>query len=202
MKTKNDVVEEFRTRSICDAAMRAVARKGMKNVTVQDIADEAGVAKGTVYIYFNSRDEILQKAMEDATEQLMERLAVACKECRTFREILEQRVRTQLHHFDENRDFFRLYLAMSEPWGERRLRKHQTHLTYLAQLEKLISAAIARGDIGKANVQRTAIAVASVIREVVLNRIIEREPPPMEDDVRFAVDFIMRGLEPRQEKTT
>ena len=197
MKTKDDVVEEFRKQSICDAAMRAVARKGMKNVTVQDIADEAGVAKGTVYIYFNSREEILQKTMDGATETLIERLAVACKECRTFREILEQRVRTQLRHFDENRDFFRLYLAMSEPWGERRLRKHQTHLAYLAQLETLVSEAVARGDIGETNVQRTAIAVAAVIREVVLNRIIEREPLPIEDDVRFTVDFIMRGLEPR-----
>jgi len=56
VKTKADVVEEFRKESICDAAMRVVARKGMKNVTVQDIADEAGVAKGTVYIYFQSRD--------------------------------------------------------------------------------------------------------------------------------------------------
>ncbi|MGZ7032185.1 MAG: helix-turn-helix domain-containing protein, partial [Thermoanaerobaculia bacterium] len=41
---------EFRTQTICDAAMRVVARKGVRNVTVQDIADEAGVAKGTVYI--------------------------------------------------------------------------------------------------------------------------------------------------------
>jgi AcrR family transcriptional regulator len=201
LKTKNDVVEEFRKQSICDAAMRAVARKGMTNVTVQDIADEAGVAKGTVYIYFQSRDEILQKTMDGATEKLIERLAVACRDCRTFREILEQRVRTQLRYFDENRDFFRLYLAMSEPWGERRLRKHPTHLAYLAQIETLVTEAIARRDIAKTNVKRTAIAVAAVVREVVLNRIIDREPPAVDDDVRFVVDFVMRGLESHREKS-
>lgn len=195
MKTKDDVVEEFRKQSICDAAMRAVARKGMKGVTVQDIADEAGVAKGTVYIYFKSREEILAMTMDNATEKLIDKLAVACKECRTFRDILSQRVHTQLLHFEENRDFFRLYLAMSEPWGERRLRKHQTHLAYLAQLEKLVTEAMGRGEIRKGNVNRTAIGIAAVIREIILNRIIEREPPPIEEDARFAVDFIMRGLE-------
>lgn len=195
LKTKAHVVEEFRKESICDAAMRVVARKGMKSVTVQDIADEAGVAKGTVYIYFQSREEILARTMEGATEKLIGKLAAACRECRGFRDILEQRVRTQLQHFDENRDFFRLYLAMSEPFGERRLKKHPTYLTYLKQLEELIDRAMERGEIRNADSHRLAISIAAVVREIVLHRIVDRDPPPIEDDVRFAVDFIMRGVE-------
>jgi hypothetical protein len=135
--------------------------------------------------------------MDRATEKLVEKLAEACKSCLSFREVIEQRVRTQLQHFEENRDFFRLYLALSEPWGEKRLKKHPTYLTYLAQLERFIAEAIKRGDIGKVNIGRLAISIAAVVREIVLNRIIEREPPPVEDDVRFAVDFIMRGVESR-----
>ena len=48
-----------------------------------------------------------------------------------------------------------------------------------------------------ADVGRLAISVAAVVREIILNRIIDRDPPPMEDDVRFAVDFIMRAAEKR-----
>jgi TetR/AcrR family fatty acid metabolism transcriptional regulator len=194
LRTKEDVVEEFRKQSICDAAMRVVARKGLANVTVQDIADEAGVAKGTVYIYFDSREQVIAATMEGATGKLVEKLADACRGCGTFREVLEQRVRTQLLHFEENRDFFRLYLAMAEPFGERRLKKHPTYLGYLKQLEELVTRAIERGEIVKADVSRLAIAIASVVREIVLHRIIEREPPSLEDDVKFAVDFIMRGI--------
>lgn len=197
LKTKADVVEEFRKESICDAAMRVVARKGMKNVTVQDIADEAGVAKGTVYIYFDSREEILARTMEGATEKLVEKLSEACRECRGFRDIMEQRIRTQLQHFEENRDFFRLYLAMSEPFGERRLKQHPTYVTYLEQLETILRDAIARGEVRDADVGRLAISVAAVVREIILNRIIDRDPPPIEDDVRFAVDFVMRAVEER-----
>ncbi|MGZ6971061.1 MAG: helix-turn-helix domain-containing protein, partial [Thermoanaerobaculia bacterium] len=57
MTTKKQVVEEFRCRAICEAAMRVVGRKGLAGATVEDIAREAGVAKGTVYLYFRSRDE-------------------------------------------------------------------------------------------------------------------------------------------------
>lgn len=194
MRTKEDVVEEFRKQSICDAAMRVVARKGIRNVTVQDIADEAGVAKGTVYIYFTSREQVLTTAMDGATEKLLEKLALACRSCRTFRDVLEQRVRTQLQHFEENRDFFRMYLAMSEPLGERRLRKHATYQTYLRQLETVLRSAIERGEIRPGPVDRLAVTISSVVRDIVLHRISEREPPPLEDDVAFAVDFIVRGI--------
>jgi TetR/AcrR family fatty acid metabolism transcriptional regulator len=194
LRTKEDVVEEFRKQTICDAAMRVVARKGIRSVTVQDIADEAGVAKGTIYIYFQSRDEILAKAMDGATEQLLEKLSKACSECRGFRDILARRVRTQLQHFEENRDFFRMYLAMSEPLGEKRLRKHATYQAYLAQLEQLLRDAVERNEIRDVRVDRLAVAISSVVRDIVLHRIIEREPPPLDDDVTFAVDFIMRGI--------
>jgi TetR/AcrR family fatty acid metabolism transcriptional regulator len=194
LRTKEVVVEEFRKQSICEAAMRVVARKGMTSVTVQDIADEAGVAKGTIYIYFRSRNEILQRTIDDGIENLLERLAAACQQCRGFREILEQRVRTQIQHFEDNRDFFRLYLAISEPLGERRLKQHPTYQTYLDQLERILREAIKRGEIRDTNVERIAISIASVIRDIVLHRVIEREPPPIDDDVRFAVDFIVRGI--------
>ena len=194
MRTKETVVEEFRKASICDAALRVVARKGVKNVTVQDIADEAGVAKGTVYLYFDSREEILARTMDEAIEKLLEKLSVACKSCSSFREVLEQRVRTQLQHFEENRDFFRIYLATAEPFGERRLKKHTAYLSYLAQLEQVLREAIAHDEVREANVERLAIAMSSVVRDIVLHRVIERDPPPLEEDVAFAVDFIMRGI--------
>jgi len=131
--------------------------------------------------------------MEGATEKLVEKLAVACRDCRGFREIMEQRIRTQFLHFEENRDFFRLYLAMAEPFGEKRLKQHPTYLKYLEQLETIIRHAIERAEVRDADVSRLAISIAAVVREIILNRIVDRDPPPMEDDVLFAVDFIMRG---------
>ena len=194
MRTKEVVVEQFRKDSICDAAIRVAARKGMTNVTVQDIADEAGVAKGTIYIYFQSRNEILDRTMDRATDELLEKLKAACQTCCSFRETLEKRFHTQIQHFDDNRDFFRVYLAMSEPFGERRLKQHPTYQTYLAELERLVRDAIARKEIRDTNVERLAISIASVVRDIVLHRMIERDPPPLEDDALFAVDFVMRGI--------
>src|SRR6058998_3640396 len=44
---------------IIDAAIRVFARNGYYNSRVSDIAREAGIASGTIYLYFKTKDEIL-----------------------------------------------------------------------------------------------------------------------------------------------
>src|SRR5437870_13488850 len=44
---------------IIDAAIRVFARNGYYNSRVSDIAREAGIASGTIYLYFKAKDEIL-----------------------------------------------------------------------------------------------------------------------------------------------
>jgi len=43
--------------------MRVIARKGMSPATMQEIADEAGVAKGTIYLYFTDKETLFQELL-------------------------------------------------------------------------------------------------------------------------------------------
>jgi AcrR family transcriptional regulator len=195
VRTKEKLVKEFRCQTICEAAMRVVARKGFARATVQEIADEAGVAKGTVYLYYKSREEILDNTMEGAVAELLSRLRAAAQEGGDFASVLERIVRVQLTYFDEHQDFFRLYAAMAEPYGERRLRKHASYRTHIAQLVSVITPAAARGEVRKADHQRLAVAFAAVTRDIVLQRMTEKTPRPLDEDVRFVRDFICRGMQ-------
>jgi TetR/AcrR family fatty acid metabolism transcriptional regulator len=51
--------EHDKHRQIIEAAVRVFARNGYYNSRVSDIAREAGVASGTIYLYFKTKDEIL-----------------------------------------------------------------------------------------------------------------------------------------------
>mgnify|MGYP006781963975 CR=1 FL=1 len=50
--------------AILRAAIKVFAGKGYFNSKVADIAGEAGIADGTVYLYFKSKDEILEEILE------------------------------------------------------------------------------------------------------------------------------------------
>lgn len=192
--TKTEVVEQFRCQAIRDAAMRLVTRKGYDHVTVQDIADEAGIAKGTVYLYFKSREDIFERTITFSFEELRERIAETIARGGTFVEAVERVVQVQLDYFEQRHEFFRLYLAMAEPLGARRLRKHAFYRTYIAQIASMVEAATARGEVRAEPAERIAIAVNSVIRDIGLQRMTEKTKRPLAEDVQFARDFICRGI--------
>lgn len=63
--------EQRRTEAILAAAFSVFSLRGYHNVTVDDIAQEAGVSKGTCYQYFSGKEEIFMATMERTLETLM-----------------------------------------------------------------------------------------------------------------------------------
>jgi TetR/AcrR family fatty acid metabolism transcriptional regulator len=57
---------------IIDAAIRVFARTGYYNSRVSDIAREAGIASGTIYLYFKTKDEILVTLFRDKMAEWVE----------------------------------------------------------------------------------------------------------------------------------
>ena len=61
-------------RRILEGALRAFAKKGFYNTKVSEIASEAGVADGTIYLYFKNKDDLLISLFEDRMEWIIARL--------------------------------------------------------------------------------------------------------------------------------
>src|SRR3954471_16229356 len=70
--TKTAVVTDFRRSQILDAARVTVARHGLAHATVDQIAKAAKVAKGTIYLYYRSKDAIVQDALDEGLATLEE----------------------------------------------------------------------------------------------------------------------------------
>src|SRR5712691_12735128 len=106
-KSKEDVVQEFRVQSIQEAAIRVISRKGMASATMQEIAEEAGVAKGTIYLYFRDRDELVEKTFERAMSELHARVDAALESTGSFDQKLRSMITAKIEFFREHREFFR-----------------------------------------------------------------------------------------------
>jgi len=60
--------------SILDATERLLARYGYRKMTVEDIAREVGVGKGTIYLHFPSKEEVVLSHVDRIVERVKERL--------------------------------------------------------------------------------------------------------------------------------
>src|SRR5438128_4364086 len=152
-KSKEEVVQEFRVQSIQDAAMRVIARRGMAAATMQEIADEAGVAKGTIYLYFRDRDELVEKTFESAMTDLQRRVDEALEKEGPFEQRLRAVLAAQITFFEANREFFRLYISLRYPEGnahqQRRQKRHcaPQYRSRVERIARLLTEAMDRGEV-------------------------------------------------------
>lgn len=74
---RDAVVSSARTRElILDATDRLLARYGFKKMTIDDLAREVGIGKGSVYLHFPSKEEIALSHIDRLIERLKERLRI------------------------------------------------------------------------------------------------------------------------------
>lgn len=66
--------QDDKRRQIIDAAVRVFAQTGYYNSRVADVAREAGIASGTIYLYFRTKDEILATLFREKMAAFVERL--------------------------------------------------------------------------------------------------------------------------------
>ncbi len=202
-KSKEEVVQEFRVQSIQDAAMRVIARKGMAAATMQEIAEEAGVAKGTIYLYFRDRDELVEKTFETAITLLIARLEAAMLSEKPFREKMRDALGAKIAFFNENREFFRLYLDLRFPEGNaQQQRRHRTkcepqYRHSVAGFVQQIEAAMDAGEIRRVDPQRLALFIVEGTNAIVIDRVVNETQPPDEADLDFMIDVIFGGIDAR-----
>lgn len=203
MRSKEEVVQEFRIQSIQEATMRVISRKGMAAATVQEIADEAGVAKGTIYLYFRDRDELVERTFETAIAQLMERIDAVLSQKLPFDRMIRAIMAAKIGFFNANREFFRLYLSLRMPEGSGarpRRRKQTCHPQYRARAQRLAAVlkdAMARGEIREVDPYRLAVFIIEGSTAVIIERLGEDSSPSETEDVEFIAGLVLDGVRQR-----
>src|SRR5258708_36483338 len=63
--------QEFKRQSIKEAVIRLICREGLKSVTMERVAQEVGIAKGTVYLHYRDKQELLDEVKSSAVAPIM-----------------------------------------------------------------------------------------------------------------------------------
>ena len=183
--------------------MRVISRKGMASATMQEIADEAGVAKGTIYLYFRDRDELVEKTFDSAITRLMATIDEALARDIPIDEKIRAVTTAHLSFFSQNREFFRLYLSLRMPEGtaaRQRRQKQHCQPQYRDRAEKfaeVLKQAMDQGQIRVADPFKLAVFIIEGTTAVILNRLEEEAPPHEDADVDLITGLVLDGIRKR-----
>jgi AcrR family transcriptional regulator len=116
VEERRDQERELRRHSIVDTALHVFAEKGIKEATIDDIASEAQLGKGTIYYYFDSKEAILAGAIEATVDAHFEGLFNRSEPLKTPYDIAEALLVGCVENFKKNPAMFKvLYMVLAEP---------------------------------------------------------------------------------------
>ena len=132
-------------RKILDAARAEFGDRGFSESTIVGITQRAGVALGTFYTYFDSKEAIFQEVVRDMSAQVRDRVAPEFKNASDAIDGERRALEAFLRFASEHRDVYRIIdeAEFVEPQG---FREH--YETTASRIASRLIAARANGDIG------------------------------------------------------
>lgn len=106
--------KEARPREILAAALSVFSERGFAAARLDDVAERAGIAKGTIYLYFSTKEELFEAVVRDAFSPVLERMtgamALPDMSCRALVELMIRTMYVQMVA-TERREILRLLVA-------------------------------------------------------------------------------------------
>lgn len=195
--SRRHAIEEFRLQTIREATTRVVARLGFAGATMQHIADEAQIAKGTLYLYFKDKEELLDSVVDSSLQTLRDEISAVFDAKLGIEASLRAIVAAQFAFFEEHSELFRVYHEVTSGGNSRRKRDCDPHFqNFLDRLAAMFKRAMAKGELRKANPEGLAIFVVEGTVGIIVRRIGGARKTSIKDEVELVVDTVLLGLMP------
>lgn len=185
--------------SILDATDRLLARSGYKKMTIDDLAREVGIGKGSVYLHFKSKEEIALSHIDRIIERLKTKLA-AIAEKRTpaadrLREMIELRV---MYRFDSVQNYSQ---SLNDMLAQLRPKLLERRKRYFDEESGILSKVIVEGqktgdfiDDDPVELARTMVAATNALLPYSLSAFELGERKLLRKATGKVAEMLIRGL--------
>ncbi|GLI07447.1 MULTISPECIES: TetR/AcrR family transcriptional regulator [Paenibacillus] len=181
---------------ILDAALKVIAENGYHNAQVSRIAKEAGVADGTIYLYFKNKEDILISLFQKKLGDLVGQFHSSINETDSADEALRKICEIHYTMLEKNVDLaFVTQIELRQSSLELRKEIGLVVKTYIELIEKVLRQGIEEG-IFRANldVKLTRLLVFGSMDEVVTSWLIAGRKYSLAAQVEKTVEFFIQGL--------
>lgn len=191
--------------AILDAAEAVFAERGFHGARIQDIAERARIAVGTVYNHFSQKDEVLSALLEERIEGLLAQVGAEGADPKGFRARLEARIARMLAYVEQHRAFFAianehgLFAGAVAPGARASARNLRQLVTFRAVFRAIVEEGVASGDLEPLDADALARFLGGTMRAFVLSSLAQ-DAADAQDQARMTVDLFLHGASRRRKK--
>jgi AcrR family transcriptional regulator len=185
---------------ILSAAEKVFAAKGFFSTTMSDIARAAEFGTGTLYKYFRSKEELYFTLIDEKVEEINRLVKAELSQKTSAVERIKKVLGLQFEFFEQNRDFFRIYISERNrfEWTVKdELGKglHEKMVSYINVLAGVMRQGIEREEFRSMNPMDLAHALVGIVNSFVFEWMISRKPYPLISKVDTVLEIFLEGVQ-------
>ncbi len=162
-------------RKIFEASMKLFAEKGYDATSIDEITETVGVAKGTLYYHFSSKEEILNFLVEEGVKLLQNSVDIKTAKYTSYIDKIKAIILIEVKIVSKYEDLIKILL--SQFWGnDIRNQKYQAYIYgYIKKIEEVIMQGMEENQIKKGNPETIASEIYGLICSCLIYKIRARE---------------------------
>ena len=162
-------------RKIFETSMKLFAEKGYDATSIEDITATVGVAKGTLYYHFSSKEEIFNFLIEEGIKLLQNSVDIKTSKHNNYIDKIKAIVLIQIKIVAKYENI--ITILLSQFWGTKERNKKCQDLVYqyIGQIEKIVQEGIEKGEIKKGDTRAIASEIYGLICSTLVYQKRERE---------------------------
>ena len=189
------LMDELTRKDILDSAVSVLVEKGMKEFTMDHVAAGAGIAKGTLYLHFKSKEELLDSVVAYCFEPVEREYAAIIRADRDPVWKLEQCALASMKHTAKNRQLLGelrsiLFNSMDQDISDRESWYWVTTNLFVTVLDEAVEAGLLR----PMNTTKVAALFLYSIYTLMAHRVLSPGRETIEEDVHELMDLYLNGL--------
>jgi len=180
---------------IIQAAAKFFGEKGYHNTTTAEIAEAAGVAAGTIYIYFSSKEELVVAVFEEFLGRNMSRLQEGIAAASSPDDKIRTMMSLGFKLMEENPDSARIFLSqLRQSTMMIKMVAKQSSRAYRDIIEAILREGIDQGVFRPMDTGAAATMLFGAYQNVVLDWVADDCSYPLGDMADATSNFILRGV--------
>ena len=181
-------------RAIFQSAIKIFSTNGYDGATMDEISADAGVAKGTVYYYFKSKDEVFTYIITEGISLLRTQIEIIITGQGDNTYKLRELSKDQLRLVHENRDLFKV--LMSQAWGGKIRHSELRELLkgYMGDIENFLIKVIEDGAIKKCDSSFLTYMYFGTLGSVAVYNIIKNDNMKLDEITDNFMEQLLNGI--------
>lgn len=187
---------EARRRAILEAAVATFAERGFSRSRTRAIAERAGVAEGTIYLYFEGKDDLLLTAFREKVTEFCEAADELLRQPGTFAARLRRFVELQFVGIEAQPDLATVLLLESRQstrfYGEA---VREVLREYASAVDRLLGSGVAEGAVrSDLDVPLARRMLIGALEEIELDWLLGQRTRPLATQAGSVAEVVLRGV--------